>query len=251
MDKTTDKLQHYNNLKTVPADALKPIQAGRLKGKSDISPQWRIEAMTNEFGVCGIGWKPEIVKTWTQTTSDNQIMVFVELNLYIKDGENWSSPIPGIGGDFLVKKESNGLYSNDEAYKMATTDALGVCMKMLGVAADVYRGFANDSKYGREKPSQFDSKQQNKVTNTNTPAQPKKDSQQAQTSNTVPSANQLIALGKKAEKLNIGADVMPLIINFKFGVGKALTMNNFSDLFNHLEQYHKEYLESQNNGKAS
>jgi hypothetical protein len=244
-----DNMIHYNNLKAVPSNALKPITAGRLKGRSDISPQWRIEVMTQEFGVCGIGWKYDIVKSWTQETSDNQIMVFVQINLYIKSEESWSEPIPAIGGDFIVKKESNGMYANDESYKMAVTDALGVCMKMIGVAADVYRGLANDTKYGREKPSQFDSEQQNKVTNTNTSTQPKKDSQQAQTSNTVPSANQLIALGKKAEKLNIGADVMPLIINFKFG--KALTMNNFSDLFNHLEQYHKEYLESQNNGQAS
>ena len=33
---------------------------------------------------------------------------------------------------------------------MANTDALGNAMKMIGVAADVFRGLANDSKYGRE-----------------------------------------------------------------------------------------------------
>lgn len=144
-------MKHYDNLKAVPRDALREIQFGKLKGKSDISPQWRYEVMTREFGVCGIGWKYEIVKTWTQEANDNQLMLFVEVNLYIKDGEQWSSPIPAIGGDFVLEKDKNGLHGNDEAYKMATTDALGVAMKMLGVAADVYRGLANDSKYGREK----------------------------------------------------------------------------------------------------
>jgi hypothetical protein len=143
-------MKHYDNLKAVPPEALKPIGFGKLKGKSDINPQWRYEAMTNEFGMCGIGWKYEITKTWTQPLIDGQLLLFVEINLYVKDGEVWGSGIPAIGGDFVIEKDKNGIHGNDEAYKMATTDALGVAMKMLGVAADVYRGLANDSKYGRE-----------------------------------------------------------------------------------------------------
>ncbi len=147
-------MQHYDNLKKVPANALKTIQFGNLKGKSDINPQWRYEALTNEFGACGVGWKYEIVETHTQEVpngNSGSLMVFVKINLYIKDGEEWSAPIPAYGGDMLIVQDKNGIHGNDEAYKMATTDALGVAMKMLGVAADVYRGLANDSKYGREK----------------------------------------------------------------------------------------------------
>ena len=40
----------------------------------------------------------------------------------------------------LVTKERDGLRTNDEGFKMATTDALSVAMKMLGVAADIYAG---------------------------------------------------------------------------------------------------------------
>ena len=57
-----DNLRFYEQLRNVPQGALKPIQAGRLKGKSDINPVWRIQAMTSVFGPCGIGWKYEIVK---------------------------------------------------------------------------------------------------------------------------------------------------------------------------------------------
>ena len=153
-------MQHWDNLRVVPRDALKEIKGGRLSGKSDINPQWRYEVMTKEFGACGVGWKYEIANTWTHEAKD-QVMVFVQVNMYIKVGDQWSAPIPGIGGDFLLESEKDGLHANDEAYKMATTDALGVAMKMLGVAADVYRGLANDSKYGREKPEQAQpSKQQ-------------------------------------------------------------------------------------------
>lgn len=90
-----------------------------------------------------------------------------------------------------------------------------------------------------------DSKQQNNKTNTNTPTSQNKQPQQENTADKQPSTGQLASLGKKAEKFGIDSSEMSAIIEFKFGVGKALTMNNFSDLFNHLEQYHKEYLESQ------
>ena len=38
----------------------------------------------------------------------------------------------------LFAKEKNGLRMSDEAFKMAYTDALSVCCKMLGFAADIY-----------------------------------------------------------------------------------------------------------------
>ena len=41
---------------------------------------------------------------------------------------------------------------NDEGYKMAITDALGTAMKVIGVAADIYRGNFDGSKY-REDPA--------------------------------------------------------------------------------------------------
>ena len=142
-------MKHYDALRSVPKDALKTIEFGNLKGKSDINPQWRYEAMTKEFGPCGIGWKFEVVNTWTQPANDGQVMVFVEVKAYIKEGNEWSAHVPAIGGDFLMKKDKNGLHGNDEAYKMATTDALGTALKMFGVAADIYRG-VTDTKYSRQ-----------------------------------------------------------------------------------------------------
>lgn len=138
----------YTKLASVPQDALREIKYGALKGKSDINPQWRYEALTDIFGLCGVGWKYEIVDTHTEpVTATGELMVFVQVNLYIKDGE-WSEPIPGFGGDFLIIKDKNGIHGNDEAFKMATTDALGTAAKLIGVAADVYRGKC-DSKYSR------------------------------------------------------------------------------------------------------
>ena len=126
---------------------MRQIGAGRLKGKTDINPQWRYQQMTELYGLCGVGWKFEIVKRWTEEGSDGQLFGFVDLNLFVKVNGEWSDPIPGNGGDFLVAKETKGLYNNDEAYKMATTDALSSAMKMIGIAADVYGGAWDGSKF--------------------------------------------------------------------------------------------------------
>ena len=44
----------YNAVKTVPQSALKVIDFGKLKGKYDISPQWRWEVLTETYGMCGM-----------------------------------------------------------------------------------------------------------------------------------------------------------------------------------------------------
>ena len=139
-------LHLWNTLRSPPPDALKTILAGRLKGKSDINPQWRYEALTAAFGPCGLGWRFEIVERWSESVSTGEVMAFVKVELYAKIGESWTSAIPAFGGSMLVENEKNGPHASDEAFKMATTDALGTAAKMLGLAADVYRGQL-DTKY--------------------------------------------------------------------------------------------------------
>lgn len=143
-------LRFYERLRDCPETALRTIQAGRLKGKSDINPVWRIKAMTEIFGPCGIGWRYEITRQW-ELTFGQEVKAFVNINLYYMDEDGvWSLPIPGTGGATLVEVGKQGLYVNDEGYKMALTDALSVAMKSLGVAADVY--------YSRDKTTAYETK---------------------------------------------------------------------------------------------
>ena len=132
-----DNLKYYNQGRQVPQEAKKSIGGGRLKGMTDINPMWRIKKLTELFGVCGVGWKYEIVKEWIEKNGDEQA-AFIAINLYIKDDGQWSDAIPGIGGSMFVTKEKAGLYTSDECFKMALTDALSVSCKALGIAADVY-----------------------------------------------------------------------------------------------------------------
>lgn len=224
----------YEALATPPNDALKPIGFGNLKGKSDINPQWRYEAITNKFGMCGVGWKYTIDSHWIQPIQQTgEIMVYVMISFYTKQGEMWSEPIPAYGGDFLVKKDKNGIHGNDEAMKMAVTDALGTAMKMIGVAADVYRGLiangASDSKYARR-----DYAAQTSQNRPQGAANIDKGS-----SNTNVRESALKQLMDKAKKLGLNGGEISAIAGLKFGKvsDKEMTVNELCQMANNLEAW--------------
>lgn len=137
-----DNLELYEKVRSVPAEAQKTIAGGRLKGMTDINPMWRIKTLTEQFGICGYGWKTEIVRSWLDTGAKGEIIANMQINLYVKYKGEWSEAIPGIGGSMAVANEIKGAYTDDECYKKAYTDALSVACKALGIGADVY--FAKD-----------------------------------------------------------------------------------------------------------
>lgn len=147
-----DNMTIYNNAKSCPENALKLIQAGRLKGKSDINPMWRIKTLTEQFGACGIGWYYDIDRQWTEQGANGEIAAFTNISLYIKVDGEWSKPIKGTGGAAFIANEKNGAYTSDECFKMSLTDAISVACKALGFAADVYWD-ADRTKYDQPRES--------------------------------------------------------------------------------------------------
>lgn len=130
-------LDLYQKVRSVPDSAKKTIKGGRTSGMTDINPMWRIKVLTEQFGPCGIGWYYIPTNKWLET-SGNEIAAFVDIELYVKVDGEWSKPIPGNGGSMFASKEKSGIYVSDECYKMATTDAISVACKQLGIGADVY-----------------------------------------------------------------------------------------------------------------
>lgn len=134
-----ENLSLYNCMKSVPAQYIKQITAGRLKGMSDIKPQWRIMKLTEQFGPCGIGWKIQNLM-FEYVTEGNETVCNCRLEFLFKINGEWSEPIPGTGGSKFSTMERNGQYVSDEAEKMAYTDAISVATKMIGLAGDIYMG---------------------------------------------------------------------------------------------------------------
>ena len=241
-----ENMSIYNSLCTPPNDALKPIGFGNLKGKSDINPQWRYEAVTNQFGACGVGWKYTIDSHWIQPIQQTgETMVYVMISFYYKDGDKWSEPIPAYGGDYLVKKDKNGIHGNDEAMKMAVTDALGTAMKMIGVAADVYRGLiangASDSKYARrdymaqtaQNRPQASAKQNAGTYKGNTTKTAVNGAQDEMRAKAIKSLNAEI------ERTGVASSEVAAIAKAKYGKAsvKEMTTGQICDLSNNLEQF--------------
>ncbi len=141
-----ENLELYNAFAGVPENAKKPISAGKLKGKTDINPIWRIKTLTAAFGPCGFGWTTKITEHWIERDG-GESSAWVRLELRVKVDGQWSEPIEGVGGSKQFGKgQGDGI--NDEAFKMAETDAISVACKKLGMGADVYWQ-ANETKYSR------------------------------------------------------------------------------------------------------
>jgi LysM repeat protein len=219
----------YDGLSQPPDTALKTIAGGRLKGMTDINPQWRIRALTEQFGLCGLGWKWEIAKLWMEPATDGQIAAFAQVHLFIKYGDEWSSPIPGIGGSMFVAKESSGLRPSDEAYKMAITDALSTAAKMVGVAANIYAGLS-DSKYKQKQ---------------NAPA--KNDAPKDYPNKATP--KQVETLYKIATKNDLTNKELDQLANW-YKKGKRLTVSEASSMIKDFKSILDDYLDVLQNEKG-
>ena len=135
----SDNLKIWNLLAVTDPAYTKPFKRKGGFSGTDISPTYRQKVMTEAFGVCGHGWGWEIQDRWKD---DGCVYVQVNVWTLTADGQKgWTGP--QIGGTEIGRL-------NDESYKMATTDAFGKCVAALGVAADVYSGQFDDSKYQRQ-----------------------------------------------------------------------------------------------------
>jgi hypothetical protein len=182
-----DNLKIYNSVATVPDNAKKTIQAGRIKGMTDINPMWRIKTLTEQFGVCGFGWKYVITDKLIIEGADGVVCAFVDIDLFVKIGDQWSEAIQGTGGSQFVSVERNGKYTSDECFKMALTDALSVACKALGIGANVYWAGGGGSKY--DKPD-------------NPPTPPKQDKPKTQQKPKTPRELLIAKLQEKGIDLN-------------------------------------------------
>lgn len=149
MSNVVDYLKIYDAVRSVPEDAQNIIRGGRLNGMTNINPMWRIKKLTEQFGACGFGWYYDIKKMWLENSmASDEIVANVEIDLFVKIGDEWSKPIRGVGGSMFLAQEKNGLHTDDEAYKKALTDAISVACKALGMGADIYWD-SDSTKYDR------------------------------------------------------------------------------------------------------
>ena len=81
-----ENMMVYEQVRKVPAEAQKKITGGRLNGMTDINPMWRIQKLTEVFGMVGVGWYPEIVSERLERGSDGEVTAHTNINLYVRVG---------------------------------------------------------------------------------------------------------------------------------------------------------------------
>ena len=151
-----DNLALWNQLKRTDPRATKPFtRAGGFRG-TQIDQTWRLEMMTEAFGPVGRGWGYEQLE-WTIA----ERMIFICVRVWYIDPETGEKCYTGPqwGGTEMVRRRRDGVeMPDDECFKMSITDALGKCLLQLGLAADVYMGQFDDSKYRMESEAYYSAK---------------------------------------------------------------------------------------------
>lgn len=227
-----DNLTIYNAYRSVPKEALKEIKGGRLKGMSDINPMWRIKSLTETFGMCGVGWFTEIVEQRLEKVDNEEVIALVTINLYVKSDGEWSQPIVGLGGSKLVMKEYSGMYNNDEAFKMAYTDAVGIACKALGIGADVWWD-ADRTKYDVQTNDEV-----KKPTTTKPKAEPKAEpKKEEETTHGLASEKQLKFIFSLSKQKNY-SDKIKGYVELTYGKDNSaqLTSQEASEIIKHLQE---------------
>lgn len=240
-----------------PLKALKTIQAGRLKGKSDINPVWRYKAMTDVFGPCGVGWRYEIDKLWNEPCANGEMFAFALISLYVKVDEQWSEAIPANGGAKMITEEARGLHYNDEGYKMAITDALSTAMNRLGVAAEIYMGNFDGSKYINQPDPVLSTRMGNHVAQENNPQETKVYAMHPQEAMDVPEStahdaetplDEAVAIADRKKALSQamkGLSKADKLSFYDFVMGhKEENLPNLNDFYTNIKQYEQGWREA-------
>ena len=84
MEKLKTNLAVWENVSKVDKDFTDKITGGRMNGKTAIKPIWRIKKLTEVYGPVGIGWYYQITDKRFEKGANEEVSVFVELELFVK-----------------------------------------------------------------------------------------------------------------------------------------------------------------------
>ena len=130
--------------KTDPA-YVKEITGKQYKGNSP-SPHWVKMKLTEIFGPAGLGWGTKVLRQ-DFITSGSDVAHYLTLQLwYVLDGKR--GEVEAIGGTVIAGIRSSGKsYIDEDGPKKSETDALVKAASAIGIAADIFLGRWDDSKY--------------------------------------------------------------------------------------------------------
>jgi len=143
---STDNRAFWDRVMKTDPRRVKPITGKQYKGNSP-QPYYLVERMTEEFGMCGIGWGLNILSERMERMTDTDVLHVALIELWYRKGDQVGK-IQQVGQTKAAYKSSKGAMIVDEdAPKKSVTDAMTKCMSYLGFSGDIFSGHWDDSKY--------------------------------------------------------------------------------------------------------
>lgn len=136
----------WDKVRKTDPSRVKQITGKQYKGNSP-QPYYLVERMTEEFGMCGIGWGLDILSERMERLTDTDVLHIAVIELWYVVGDKRGA-IQQVGQTKAAYMTSKGSMMVDEdAPKKSVTDAMTKCMSYLGFSGDIFSGHWDDSKY--------------------------------------------------------------------------------------------------------
>lgn len=138
--------EFWDRVKKTDPRRVKAITGKQYKGNSP-QPYYLVERMTEEFGMCGIGWGIRIISERMERMSDTDLLHVAHVEVWYVKGDQ-RGVIEQVGQTKAAYVTSKGsLMIDEDAPKKSVTDAMTKCMSYLGFSGDIFSGHWDDSKY--------------------------------------------------------------------------------------------------------
>lgn len=138
--------EFWDKVKKTDPSRVKAITGKQYKGNSP-QPYYLVERMTEEFGMCGIGWGVDILSERMERLTETDVLHVAVVELWYVQGDKRGT-IQQVGQTKAAYMTSKGSMMVDEdAPKKSVTDAMTKCMSYLGFSGDIFSGHWDDSKY--------------------------------------------------------------------------------------------------------
>ena len=146
----SNHLDLWNRFADIDPAFTKPITGKDYRGTSP-NPHYVIHCLTEMFGPVGVGFGWEVEQD-EFTPIGEEVLHWCRIRFWHTDRSNGFS---AYGQTKALMKTKNGLRLDEDAPKKSLTDAITKAASQIGIAANIFLGRWDDSKYVAEVNAEY------------------------------------------------------------------------------------------------
>jgi hypothetical protein len=182
-----DNLSIWSRFEDIDPKFTKPITGKTYRGTSP-NPHYVIRCLTEMFGPVGVGfgW---IVEREEFTPLGDEVLHWCRISFWHTDRAN---TFDAYGQTKALMKTKNGMMVDEDAPKKSLTDAITKAASQIGVAANIFLGRWDDSRYVAQVDAEYRREEQDQAQEKRQVEQPKTLPQRVDEAATADDINALI-----------------------------------------------------------